>query len=467
MTIQSPDVLVIGAGTAGAAAAARLAEGGCSVVLADRRPAEEAGACWINAIPGWLFDEAALARPEPPERVRAAEIHASVLADGHGRVCTVVESDPGLHVDMGSLTRRLQQRARDAGVDFLQGRVTGIEMANGRLVAVTLATAKATAKVRDRDHVTIRPRLTVDASGAAATLRRRVPALADACPAPLPRDICLAAQYQHRITDPAGAKAFLEAHKAAPGDNVTRMGVVGGYSILMVNVSEDLTEAGILSGAIPADGVPSGQAIVDRFVARAPWLGQRLAGGRAPIPLGQPCTRLAAPGVALVGNAANQVYALHGSGVGMGLIAARLLADAATAGGDPGDAAALHRYAHRFLRTYGGRLAASDLFRRHSQTLTRDEISALLRSGMVGGPMLAAGLGQTPFEVDPHSLRTLLGGALRHPRLALRLAPLALRLAPLALRLLRLQATFDDYPDQPDPHALQAFDARLSRIRGF
>jgi flavin-dependent dehydrogenase len=452
MTIPTPDVLVIGAGSAGAAAAARLAEGGCRVVLADRRPEVEAGACWINAIPGWLFDEAGVDRPAPPERVRAGGTHRSVLADGHGRVCAVVDPDPGLHVDMGRLTRRLHARARRAGVTFLQGRADGVAVERGRLSAVTLSTADG--------PLTLRPRLAVDASGAAATLRRRMPALADACPAPTPRDICLAAQYQHRIIDRAGARHFLRCHGAHPGDSLTRTGVVGGYSILMVNVSADLDQVGLLSGTIPADGVPSGQVLVDRFVADTPWIGPRLSGGQAPIPLGQPYTRLTAPGVALVGDAANHVYALHGSGVGLGLIAAKLLADAALAGDDPGDAAALHGYAHRFGRTYGGRLAASDLFRRFSQTLTRDDVAALLRSGLVGGPMLTAGLLQTPFPADARSLVTTVARALRHPRQAL-------AVAPLGLRMLRVQAAFDDYPAHPDPAALRAFDARLARLRGF
>jgi hypothetical protein len=39
--------------------------------------------------------------------------------------------------------------------------------------------------------------------------------------------------------------------------------------------------------------------------------------------------------------------------------------------------------------------------------------------------------------------------------------------APLALRLLRLQDAFDDYPEHADATALAAFDARVSRIRGF
>ena len=80
----------------------------------------------------------------------------------------------------------------------------------------------------------------------------------------------------------------------------------------------------------------------------------------------------------MVGNAANHVYALHGSGVGMGLVAARLLADAVTARGDSrdaGNAEVLHRYAHRFLQTYGGRLAilesaATSLLRRQRGSRT-------------------------------------------------------------------------------------------------
>lgn len=452
MTLQTPDVLVIGAGTAGAAAAAHLAEAGREVVLADRQPAEAAGACWVNAIPGWLFDEAAIPRPQPPELERDGTAHRSVLADGHGRFCDVVDPDPGLHVHMAPLTRRLQRRAFDSGATFLQGRVTGVTLTAGRLDSVILAT--------DDHQTTLRPRLAIDASGAAATLRRRVPTLADGCPTPLPTDMCLAAQYQHRITDPAGARAFLDTNRFAPEDNFTRTGIVGGYSILMLTVNEELTEVGVLSGSIPADGVPSGRAIVDRFVAETPWVGERLTGGQAPIPLGQPHTHLTAPGVALVGNAANHVYALHGSGVGMGLVAARHLAEAAMVSDDPGDPHALHGYAHGFLTTYGGRLAASDLFRRYSQTLDADEIAELLGSHIVGGPMLASGLTQRPFKGDLQSLVTILSGTLRHPWLAL-------QVAPVALRMVTLQAAFADYPDRPDPSALRAFDARLRRLRGF
>jgi hypothetical protein len=287
-----------------------------------------------------------------------------------------------------------------------------------------------------------------------------VPQLAEANPEPAQTDVCMAAQYQHEVADRTGAEVFLAEHGARPGECLTLTGVAGGYSILMVNVEEGFGEVGLLSGTIPADGVPSGQQVVDRIARASRWIGERLRGGEAPIPLGQPYTHLWAPGVALVGNAANHVYALHGSGVGMGLIAARLLADEATASNDPGDPAALHRYAVRFLRRYGGRLAGADLFRRLSQTLRRAEISDLLRSGMFGGPMLASGLLQTPFKADAEAVRTILGGALRHPRYAA-------RVAPTASRMLLMEQAFEHYPEAPDPAAVHRFDRRLRMLRGF
>ncbi|MFH2005199.1 MAG: FAD-dependent oxidoreductase [bacterium] len=454
MTITNlrADILVVGAGTAGAAVAARLAERGRQVLLADRRNPEDAGAHWVNAVPAWLFDEAGVSRPEPPELVRSGDRHTSVLADAWGTACQRVLNDPGLHVDMRLLTARLQRRAQDAGVTLLRGRVCDVSMTGNRLRGVTLDT--------DDGALTVHPRLTIDASGIAGAIRKRTPTLAAACPPPAPTDICEAAQYQHRVTDEQGAREFLARHGALPGANFTRTALEGGYSILLWNVSEDLREVGVLSGTIPTGGARPGAAIVAEFVARQPWIGPRLYGGAAPIPLGQPYTHPTAPGVALVGNAANHVYALHGSGVGMGLIAARVLADAVSGAVDPGDPQVLHRYAARFLRRFGGRLAASDLFRRFSQQLGGIEVAELLRSKIVDGPMLLAGLTQTPFQADPHALQTVLRAAVRHPRLAA-------RLAPVATRILLIQQAYERYPTAPDPRALYRFDQATKRILGF
>ena len=56
------DVVIVGCGTAGAAAALLCARRGLEVVALDRAPLAHAGAHWINAVPERLFDEVALFR---------------------------------------------------------------------------------------------------------------------------------------------------------------------------------------------------------------------------------------------------------------------------------------------------------------------------------------------------------------------------------------------------------------------
>ena len=93
--------------------------------------------------------------------------------------------------------------------------------------------------------------------------------------------------------------------------------------------------------------------------------------------------------MALLGDAANHVYSLHGSGVGLSIIAAHLMAETLTGERDPGDPALLHRYQARFLRRYGGRLAACDMLRRASQRMSteaaRSGFQTSVRSGAFGG----------------------------------------------------------------------------------
>ena len=57
--VQDPvqvDVAIVGAGTAGAAAAALCAQRGLSVVCLDSKPLDGAGARWLNGVPLSAFD---------------------------------------------------------------------------------------------------------------------------------------------------------------------------------------------------------------------------------------------------------------------------------------------------------------------------------------------------------------------------------------------------------------------------
>ena len=58
------DAVVVGGGTAGAAAALFLARAGRSVVLVDKRAVGETGARWVNSVPRWCFEEAGVRLPD-------------------------------------------------------------------------------------------------------------------------------------------------------------------------------------------------------------------------------------------------------------------------------------------------------------------------------------------------------------------------------------------------------------------
>ena len=169
---------------------------------------------------------------------------------------------------------------------------------------------------------------------------------------------------------PAGAATFLREWRARDGETVCFTGVAGGYSI--VNVRVHGHEVSLLTGSIPANGVPSGLKLLEDFAARHDWIGGAVFGGARALPLRRPWEVIGRGAVALVGDAAGQMFSAHGSGIAMELLAARGLADALA------DGSGCWGYNVAFQRRYGGRLAASDLFRRLSASLGPDDVRALI-----------------------------------------------------------------------------------------
>ena len=92
---RRPDVLIVGAGTAGAAAALFCARRGLSVVCLDRRPLDEAGARWVNGVPRWVFGAVGLAPPLPPEE-RSRGVPFRMVAGWDGPQVALAEHDLSL-----------------------------------------------------------------------------------------------------------------------------------------------------------------------------------------------------------------------------------------------------------------------------------------------------------------------------------------------------------------------------------
>ena len=370
------DAVVVGAGSAGAAAAYHLAGAGLRVALLDSRPLDEAGARWVDDVPPWMFDLAEIPRPEPPEK-RCDRLPVSLLGPlGRGRVRL---TRPMWGVDMRLLTARLRAMAAERGVELLgRARVTGVELASGLRPAGVLACH------RGRDEV-FRGRLLVDASGLAQVLLRRVMQLSRWCPSVQSADLCSAAQRVCRVADRDAARRYLDELDAGEDEVVARLGMFGGFSTRQVHLHPGLETVELLLGAIQKTGRPSGIQLLDRFADDLGWVGEEIFGGQALIPVRRPYDRLSVPGLALVGDAACQVFPAHGSGVGGGLVAACMLARNAVRHVDPGCEAAGWGYQLDYQRALGGVNAAYEVFRQAIETLSQAWF-ILNRQTLAAGP---------------------------------------------------------------------------------
>lgn len=418
------DLLIVGAGTAGAALAARAASRGLCVLCVDRSALDGAGARWVNGVATTAFDEADVPRPTG-EELRGDDAGFHLLA-GHGPERLLMRGHGVLEVDMRLLVARLQDYAKEAGAT-LAGE-TEVRGFGDSEVHTTRGRVRA-------EHV-------VDASGLAGAKLLG--------PVPLERtDLCAAAQAVYAVRDAAGARAFLDAHGVAEGETLCFSGVAGGYSILNVGVHGD--EVSLLTGSIPADGQPSGKSMLETFVAEQPWIGARRFGGHRAIPLGRPRDTLVRGRVALLGDTARQVFSAHGSGIGAGMVAARVLADTLA------DTGSLEAYPVRWMRAHGGLIAASDVFRRFSQTLPLEGLKRLMRSGLIDEASAAAGLAQRLPPLSLSRARSMGPALVRAGRDVLPLGGVAARIAG-------LMALYARYPKEAARRARWA--SRVARLHG-
>jgi len=406
------DAIVIGAGTAGTFAAARLAETGRRVLLLESRRADDAGARWVNGLPLGELGRLGIAPPAPE---RAHPFH---LIAGWGPERVTID-DPGLvDHDMRALVAALHAQAEQAGVELrFQARVTKvIEAPDG-------------VRVQLREGPELRSALLIDAAGMTGPTPRAP------CP---PHRICVAAQEVREVADRDEARAWLARHRAMPGETLSFSGIAGGYSIVNAHVTLGETPAvSLLTGSIPGLGHAAGPALLNAFVRDNPWIGGKVFGGARPIPLTAPEPCVGRGRVARLGDAARQVYASHGSGIAMGLRAAALLARTIAEGGGCWD------YNVRFQRTEGAVLAASAAVAAWMARLDLAAVRELIASGLLHPALIRDGLRQLPPRLDPSALPDLIGAATRAPA---RLAGMA----PALIAAVRLQAAHHRYPSTPE-----------------
>lgn len=446
------DVVVVGAGTAGANVAGQLARRGLVVTIVERRSFDRAGPHWHNGVPPWQFDRARVARPEAPEKTAdGGRLHLFAPDGTHA----VSVDNPVWPVDMALLGARLRRDARHAGTRVIdQAEAIDLEIVDGRCVAMSVTGSLEGEPLR-RHHLAAR--LFVDASGRRGAIRRRVPDLAPWCPQVTGPELCSAGDHQLDVADQTGARRFLERHGAEPGDGVTVVGCDGGFSTRAIRVSADLTQVSVLVGCLADGHASSAPRMIADARAAEPWLGPSRVSGTGVIPLRRPYARFTAGGVALVGDAACQVFPGHGSGIGVGMIAGTMLAETVEGATDPGDPSVLWRYQERFWKDFGGLCASYDAVRRMSTALGSTGVTEMIHAGLLNPTLTRGGLDQREVSPAPSDLPAMVGALARRPGLAARVVPWLARSRAASLMARR-------YPSVADVDALRRWDHTMHRI---
>lgn len=420
MKHDSFDLAVIGGGSAGATLAYHAARRGVRTCVLERDARDNAGAQWVNAVPDWTFDDADVARPVGPERRGYDEPFHLHIGDGEARMRI---TDHGLFdVDMRLLGARLLALAEAYGADVRDA--TRVLHVDGDEVHVETGA--------------IRARFVVDASGLSG-VRLLGP--------PRGVELCTAAQEVREVRDRAAAEAFFARRGVPPGETLALTAIEGGFSVLNVRLEGDTVS--ILTGSLAGRGFASGRRMLDRFVAQHPFVGDRIFGGARAIPIGMPREDVVRGRHAALGDAAVQVFPAHGSGVGVGMIAARALATSIAAHDD------LEPYAVAVQRGVGRLCASYEVMRRFTTEVPREGLVFLARAGLLTAAQLQKGVEQRMPDVDPRLVPTFARAARERPSLCATLLESLARMAA-------LDALYRVYPQKGASRAAWRHAARLA-----
>ncbi len=431
--MKRPDVVIVGAGSAGCVTARRCAELGLKTLLLDRKPLKEIGqkVCG-DEISRSHFEATGIDYPEGDEvsyEITGADVYPPNRKN-ELKVRGWTEFD-GWTVNRLNFGQRLLNEAITAGAKFLPNIHVGSPMVLGDQVK-----GIEYKDLTSGEEVIIKCKIVVDASGFAAVIRSKlehslIENNIDK------EDIALCYREVVRLkmplAEPEVARVFLGG-EAAPQ----------GYAwIFPKGVQEVNAGVGITGGK----GRGSPKSYFTKFKENYPLLfGAELIDGKGgAVPVRRPLKSLVGEGIAFVGDAALQVNPIHGGGIGAGMRAGIILGEVVreSIASRNLTATGLWSYNTRYLPNFGRRLASLEIFRRLLQAVSDEDMDfGFERRLLEAEDLMAANRGDGLSLSVADKMKRIKRGAGK--------ISLLLKLQKTAGLMKKMDKVYRNYPNSPD-----------------
>lgn len=323
-------VLVVGAGPAGAATAYHLAKAGIDVLVLEKSVFPRDKICGDGLTPGAVKEILAMGI-NPLAEGWQPNYGLSVIGGGHRITLPWPKNGSlpayGLTRQRTQLDHRLIKQAVSAGARLVENTVVQDLLTDGDGYARGVSAIKRDPKTRNKQEVSFSAQYVVDCSGANARLASRQGR------SPL-KDRPLAVAARAYFRSPRGNETMMESHLELWDGKPGKSNLLPGYGWLfpmgdgLVNVGLGSVSSGAQSTKLPY------KQIFQRWVANLPdeWglTEENMVGSLRSAPLPMAFNRKPAyeNGLLLVGDAAGMVSPFNGEGIAPGMFAGRRAADA-------------------------------------------------------------------------------------------------------------------------------------------
>jgi len=366
------DVIVVGAGTGGCMAAKTLAASGLNVCLIDRKEEKAIGdkVCG-DAIGKHHFDNLGLAYPKGEELERDM-LGVKIYSPDLKTVFLESEGLTGFIINRHNFGQRLLKDAIDSGVVLFDStHVSESIIKNGFVKGVFAGNLKKGSKTE------LRGKVTIDASGLSAVIRRKLPPEIgiDQTISKEDQVICYREirELKEEIEEPEFFKMYINQKVS-----------LGGYYWIIPEVG---TKVNVGIGVTAVENLPNPKSRLYEYVLSSPLFENStvIHGGGGYVPVRKPLDSHVGNGIVVIGDAACQVNPITGGGLGPSMMGGKIAGDVITEALEKGEPNQENLWPInvRYTKTYGAKYASLNVLRIFLQGLTNEDLNYGMRYRLI------------------------------------------------------------------------------------